>query len=1247
MSRQYRRRALLIGNESYRAYHPLPCIQADITLMSEVLSQHDIGGFTEVRSLVNGTSAQMVTAIADFLGSCVDDELALLYFTGHGKRLVQVNSEFHFITTDTDPDDLAGTAVRAGFVADRLMDCVAAQKVVIIDSCESGGFSLGFRTAEAPSETTTKGAESPTLLYSRGTYVLSSSRATEESHAETPIGQEIPPSVFTREIVDALRSGNAAELNTGEVTVDDLAKYVNAQLRQHARQISVTSANQVDDRIVIAKRPKGVPTLTPVTRQPPTPPDSSAADVAKSTPPTWSQLFGYYRNCLRTKQGPLPLLLGADEGTAYVCLTGREQLLSGDVDTDHRIAVPRDAQSLVQSSLENNDELWAGYPAVVLTEPGGRRGRQRHTFAPLLVRRVEIVQSEAGTRLEPVGRVIAHPALIDACLGEGAATDFNNAYLPGWHAGEHALMAKEIGLILRNELEVSCIQALHPDRLERQIDFDTAAEGARNAAVLFRVPLRSDPEGGLHDDLDRIEQKAEHIRHTALAALSPDPRERTDTVGGTADFDVVTPLPCNDAQAEVIRSAMSRRLTIATGPPGTGKSQLVTNLIATAIANGQRVLIASTNNKAVDEVWERCERLCPSSLIRTGNKSYNNQRDESLRTLLKYEPPQINLATATMRLRDSAAAWAGERTRIGRAAALESHLLDAGRVRESTAAALGTDAATLATLFTARADRLLPPAEKLTRTARRVARAWFLPELRQRRLLAKWGLHPDGMSAREGCLALAEFAHAHQDWQCASRERAALPDDDALDAAVAATESALRDTATALLDTSVRALAGHRPQVILDLLEDGSRWPTVRAALQAVPAWAVSALSAQRFPPDPTLFDLVVIDEASQCSIPHVLPLLFRARRALIIGDPMQLPPIATLTPDQEAQAARDAGVGLAWLEHHRMSYRKHSSYRAAERAAGPPLLLDEHFRCHPRIAELVNELFYDGRLVVMTDTRDRMSMAGRDPIIWTDVRGDVVRPDDGESWLNPTEVDKVASSVEYLHRPGVLPDGATVGVITPFKAQATAIRRRLGPEFEHVAIGTVHTFQGGECDVIVFSLVAAPNMPLGSIDWIDKQLNLWNVAITRARSHLVVFGDRDLWSTRRVGSALLDAIDDVAGSAPGTVGFDDVRERLHRYLTVNNPGVPIEVDVRVLGHRTDAVIGWSERQRTAVVLDRGVNDADDAARHLKLTLAQRAVREAPSQGLRAVRIPAWRLYQLPTDHDPDRQPRSPAQSNP
>ncbi|MER5183243.1 AAA domain-containing protein [Streptomyces sp. NPDC002896] len=105
-----------------------------------------------------------------------------------------------------------------------------------------------------------------------------------------------------------------------------------------------------------------------------------------------------------------------------------------------------------------------------------------------------------------------------------------------------------------------------------------------------------------------------------------------------------------------------------------------------------------------------------------------------------------------------------------------------------------------------------------------------------------------------------------------------------------------------------------------------------------IKGWAISTHSVRQLELTPKLFDLVVIDEASQCSIPSVLPLLFRARRALIIGDPMQLGHIPGVSPQQEQQARVRAGLSAAHLEGHRLTYHVYSSYHAADQHGAPAL---------------------------------------------------------------------------------------------------------------------------------------------------------------------------------------------------------------------------------------------------------------------------------------------------------------------
>jgi AAA domain/Caspase domain len=1238
VTRVNRRKALLIGIENHddTRFGPLPSTQADIWQLRQVLEDRSIGAFVSVQCESDLTADDMRYHIGEFLESCEPDELALLYVSGHGTRLVQAGGEFCFVAKDTDFDRVAETGVSAGFVNERLEACWAPQKIALIDCCRSGGFAVGLRTSDRGDGPAAKSGEEA-LLRSHGVYVLSSSRAGEDSMAGAVTADGAEPSAFTAEVVEALRTGRAARDGSGQVSVDDLFHHVVKRMRAiNPGQVPVKCALGVDDVIRIASCPQGpARQLLPYVRRPAAPGSTAAQHPPPGTPaknarPTWPALLDYYRECVLSENADTPLMAVGDEGGSYVCLTGSERHLSGDVDDDNGTAVPPEAAALIRKAAEDDAELWAGYPAVVLNGPRHGRPWKEPRFAPLLIRRIEVVQDGDEVRLMPYGPVLPHPRLARDRLGEEEAVRLAETYHPSWHAGQHDRMAVDVRHLLRQEYELPCVQEPAPDRLADRIDIRTPGDGARNAAVLFLAPRDTATTKNLLADLGSLAQKSAQIRATALAALSPDPAERAAAISDRAPEPprLATPLPSNEAQSAVLRSAMTRRLTVATGPPGTGKSQLVANLVATAVAAGQSVLVASTNNEAVDEVWKRCEQLCPGSVVRTGRASgepnYREVEADSLRALSAAEPPGRTVQTAGMDVDVAGERRARARALLAATAAGDRTLRLAGEARETHADTLGHSVRDLTRLME-HTDDVAALARRLTR----LAQARFLGELRRRNALRRLGF----AAPREGgtaavCAALAGFAAAEQTWRTARAQAARQPGDTELRAGLETAEAAVRAASLTLLDSAVRSAARAGQRRITALLQartaGGGDWAAVRNVLPAVRGWAVTSLTARRFPPDPALFDLVVVDEASQCAIPHVLPLLFRARRALVIGDPMQLAHISTTSPEREQAIRRAAGLRSHWLERHRLAHRRHSAFHAAERAAGGTLLLDEHFRCHPDIAAISNRLFYDGRLTVLTDVRDRPGLE-RDAVIWAHVPGRAVRGPSGGSWTNHEEAAKVEASVRHLLE--VLPagTGATIGVVTPFKAQADLLRRKLRPYADRVRTGTVHTFQGGERDVMVFSLVAGEGMHPGALGWVEGQLNLWNVAITRARSHLIVVGDADLWQRRRgIGPALAAA----AGSADGPGGGTDTPEPLRRLYKAlsDHPGASVELGTRIHGHPADAVLRTDGRT-LAVLLDPGPDEDADPARHLRLTLHRRDLLADPANGTTALRVPSWWLH--------------------
>ena len=138
--------------------------------------------------------------------------------------------------------------------------------------------------------------------------------------------------------------------------------------------------------------------------------------------------------------------------------------------------------------------------------------------------------------------------------------------------------------------------------------------------------------------------------------------------------------------------------------------------------------------------------------------------------------------------------------------------------------------------------------------------------------------------------------------------------------------------------------------------------------LRAFPLWAVSNLAAHStLPLAGGIFDLVIIDEASQCDVASVVPLVARARRLSLVGDPQQLRHITQL--DQSRLAQHD----LADIAVQRFTYRVNSAFDLGHSSGHVPaearVRLDLHFRSHPAIADYCNEAFYDKTLHVVTAT--------------------------------------------------------------------------------------------------------------------------------------------------------------------------------------------------------------------------------------------------------------------------------------
>jgi hypothetical protein len=378
------------------------------------------------------------------------------------------------------------------------------------------------------------------------------------------------------------------------------------------------------------------------------------------------------------------------------------------------------------------------------------------------------VRSESEeVRLRPFGEPEINPEFAQSWVGKEEAEHLHNTYSPAWVAGHHDIMARDITVLLRDAFALHCVDELRPTELNPVIDVSMPLSGARNTAVMMTVQAAV-AVGNLLKDLTEIKDKysnGDTLKGTALGAFADIDNPPPDAA---LELPIVALSAVNSAQRNILTSAMTRPLTVATGPPGTGKSALVVNVVATAIAAGRSVLVASTYNRAVDEVCERCNRAVPGMIVRTGSSSgefdYREVERKTLRELISLDGPASNVATWRARhgiaLREGAATDA----LLVQQAQIEADLLTLGGDRASAREALAESATAVSQYVGQSPDVGL---ERIRTRADSAARAKIFGGLRRRRFLAHTGLDavPGREDARQLCAAICTFVATEAEWR--------------------------------------------------------------------------------------------------------------------------------------------------------------------------------------------------------------------------------------------------------------------------------------------------------------------------------------------------------------------------------------------------------------------------------------------------------------------------------------------------
>ncbi|MBT0769986.1 AAA family ATPase [Kineosporia sp. J2-2] len=1171
------RHALLLGTSVHRedrTLTPLPGVRRDVEELKAVLDAD--GDFDTAESHLDLTAGEMRHVVEEFYGARGPGDLALFYFSGHGLRHVDRQSVF-LAATDTRAGNFHATAFDVDGILRHMLNITkASQKIVLLDCCFSGSFTARHRFTGAVRQEPRRGR------YERGTYMLQSSPYDKESKAQ---GSD-KPSLFTEAVLNGLRGEAQATSEDGWITTSDLSRYVMAEMSRR-QQAPVESSEGVTEPIRLVASSQ-----TP--RQRRTVAEHRAPDDTPFDADQWRRLLSYYVACLR-RSAVLEFFVDAGRYETYAAApSGPETVLS----SVEPVPLWDSARALVQSAPDKEQQLQYGYPVVALQ----RRGQRQVWLAPLLV--CDLTVGDDGLLHPQPPR--PSPALIDHYdLSAVEADELQRTVGETFVPGDLDSLGQTASRVA-STFDLRPVTALDPANLTgtvRRGPFNRV----QNAGFLFSAGSGSSPVARLTQDLEGIAKQPGQIAGTALAALTGD-------LDNSPDINVVavSPEKVSETQEEIIRAAMSSRLTVAQGPPGTGKSQLVGALLATATAMGQSVLIGSTNNQAVDQVVDRISgTVGPGLLLRSGNKKEQAKEPELLAEILERVPKNGSSVPDERTPREELRLLAQTTERIRKD-------LDTWRLLERDLAALAVERDRVSGLSLPDGDAELK--KLVVRTGRALDSRWT-------GWWHRWQLRRQGVGDREAIAELRDGAFTELCWRDTRMSLEMLPSSVEAMWGELRWEPLVEHSRQLLKAQIVQRVTAH--QELLRKRADemsGDRprsWSQQPAMLAAVPGWAVTTQSARVLPLKPAMFDLVIIDEAAQCTIPAILPMLFRARRVLVIGDPRQLTPVVQLSPEDDRDQRARAGLGEGWMAQRRLLYEKDSAYDAFALAAGQSHLLDQHYRCHPNIIGVPNQVVYQGRLTVLTSPESLKAPAD-EAFRWVDVTGHFTRGVTG-SGQNDTEARAVVAEVEQLCR--TYP-AASIGVVTPLSAHQKLLVRELRAAGldGRVKCATVHKFQGSECDVMVISAVGASGITERTRGWLVGQTNLWNVAITRAKSQLIVVGDRSWWSGQN--GLLSKLAQPPATSAPVQLDGERSVDRLIGGLRAS--GFTVRWDPHFAGHPVDLLVSGPGKGVAVLVDDPG---GDPDGRALRRVLARLDVVDSASGDEVAVlRVPLWKCLAEP-DH--------------
>ncbi len=596
----------------------------------------------------------------------------------------------------------------------------------------------------------------------------------------------------------------------------------------------------------------------------------------------------------------------------------------------------------------------------------------------------------------------------------------------------------------------------------------------------------------------------DYLTELAMKCFTPSavPQPLTDQLA-------VAPDPTlNPEQFDALVRAMTHDFLYLWGPPGTGKTKVIGAVTKLGLQRGDRVLICSNTNTAVDQALEAVLADAPEipkgRIVRYGlaaEDASSHLAPVTLEALAAKDLRTLQEDLAT--LQHQAAPLEKETADLEQLVQLHEDLI-ALDVRYAASSHRELE---LTARLTQATEQLAPVQEAVRRLEAELTTYWTASRWRRLFLRSATASQADLFSAR----LMAEDQQEEIDRLTAEQQAAIAASTDLLTTRRFLQQSlgqqlhghSLETLRASLTDRQAQSLTLHQRittcQRAIASVESRILQSAQVLATTITRTYTAALLERERF-------DVVIIDEGSMATPPALFAVLCLAKRqVIIVGDFLQLPPIAESRTSQAKQ----------WLAkdiYHLAGIKNDQDPRVAA--------LTTQYRMHPDIAALAARLYQRAGLAYRTDTQIRHA---RQPLVeHPPIPGKAfafIDTADAQPWV---EKDQKGSPCNQYHATLALTlakqalNGAstqpTISVIAPYRNQVRLLQELVHGEqlMDRVRVGTIHSFQGQQSDIVIFDTTVTGDLTrtmLGRCDQDQAPCKLMNVAFTRGKSKLLVIG--------------------------------------------------------------------------------------------------------------------------------------------